>query len=31
LQAYAFANGRSVQEVAHDVVSRRLDFRELEA
>ena len=29
LRAHAFATGRSVQEVAHDVVTRMLDFREL--
>ncbi|TFC06892.1 ANTAR domain-containing protein [Cryobacterium adonitolivorans] len=27
LQAYAFANGRTVQDVARDVVSRQLSFR----
>jgi GAF domain-containing protein len=29
LRAYAFANGRTVQDVAHDVVSRQLSFRSL--
>ena len=29
LRAHAFATGRTVQDVAHDVVSRILDFREL--
>ncbi|TFC24386.1 ANTAR domain-containing protein [Cryobacterium sp. MDB1-18-2] len=29
LQAYAFANGRSVQDVARDVVSRHVSFRSL--
>lgn len=29
LRAHAFATGRSAQEVAHDVVTRMLDFREL--
>lgn len=29
LRAHAFASGRSVQEVARDVVARTLDFREL--
>ena len=29
IRAYAFSSGSSVQEVAHDVVSRRLNFAEL--
>ena len=29
LQAYAFANGRTVQDVARDVVRRHLSFRSL--
>jgi AmiR/NasT family two-component response regulator len=29
LRAHAFATGRTVQDVAHDVVTRILDFREL--
>ena len=29
LRAHAFATGRPVQEVAHDVVNRRLDFSQL--
>jgi hypothetical protein len=29
LRAYAFSNGHTVQEIAHDVVSRRLNFAEL--
>ncbi len=29
LQAYAFSNGRTVHEVAHEVVSRQLNFRNL--
>ena len=29
LRAHAFATGRPVQELAHDVVTRMLDFREL--
>lgn len=29
LRAYAFSSGRSIQEVAHDVVERVLDFRDL--
>lgn len=29
LRGHAFATGRSVSEVAHDVVQRRLDFRDL--
>lgn len=29
IRAYAFSSGRTVQEVAHDVVSRRLNFAEL--
>lgn len=29
LRAHAFMSGRSVHEVAHDVVARRLDFRQL--
>jgi hypothetical protein len=29
LRAHAFVTGRSVQSVAHDVVSRTIDFREL--
>jgi hypothetical protein len=29
LQAHAFANGRTVQDIARDVVSRRLSFRSL--
>lgn len=29
LQAHAFAHGRTVEDVARDVVQRRLDFREL--
>lgn len=29
LQAYAFATGRTVQDVANDVVNRRLNFRDL--
>jgi hypothetical protein len=30
LKAYAFAEGRTVEAVAHDVVTRRLDFADLE-
>jgi hypothetical protein len=30
LRAYAFATGRSVEDVAADVVARRVDFRDLE-
>jgi hypothetical protein len=29
IRAYAFSSGRTVQQVAHDVVSRRLNFAEL--
>ncbi|HOY82577.1 MAG TPA: GAF and ANTAR domain-containing protein [Rhodoglobus sp.] len=29
LRAHAFATGRSIQDVAHDVVTRVLDFRDL--
>lgn len=29
LRAHAFATGRSIQDVAHDVVTRVLDFGEL--
>jgi hypothetical protein len=29
IRAYAFSSGSTVQEVAHDVVNRRLNFAEL--
>jgi AmiR/NasT family two-component response regulator len=29
LRAHSFATGRAIQDVAHDVVARVLDFRDL--
>jgi len=29
LRAHAFASGRTVEDIAHDVVTRVLDFRDL--